>query len=386
MLSSEYDRNMQKSLEYYEQAVKLLEEVYERPETERLALPKEQQVEDGYHALKIKLSESYQRVGVTYYVLGEPTRAIPYALKTMALRQKMVTEACAGQAAWCLTAKPGVPDSLLAVAASLPSQSKDVNEQRDLLSKTYHLVAEVYRALRDLEQSRTYYSRCLSLRQAILEADPRNFVLKGTIAMAMQMYADMNLSLGDARAALQVYEDSVKLTKQLIEVDKDVEYPSLLSMHYYGMGQAYTRQQNPALAQKYFGDSLQIREKLAEPDPNNVKRQMYLMEVLPHCGQHVRAANLAERLRRGREKDLELSFYVARTYAQCAAAASSDAIQRRSYEEKALASLVAAVASGYKDLFKLETNPDLDPIRSLPEFKKLLEKVKAGTAAVAKAL
>ena len=109
------------------------------------------------------------------------------------------------------------------------------------------------------------------------------------------------------------------------------------------------------------------------------------MLVLPHCGKHVQAAELAESLRPGREKDYLFLINVAKCYAQCASAASNDAVLQPRYQQAALAALESSVAQGYKDSLTLETSPDLDPIRQTPEFKKTVQDVKNRAEAVTKA-
>jgi hypothetical protein len=142
---------------------------------------------------------------------------------------------------------------------------------------------------------------------------------------------------------------------------------------------------DPRGAAQHFKECLKIRETLSSKDPANYRKQMDLMLVLPHCGQHQRAAQLAEKLRVGKQKDRELLLTIARCYAQCAAALAGDPTRQQQNEEKALAAMRDAVGQGYKDLISLETDPDLDPVRERPEFQKLLADIKSKQVAAAKA-
>jgi hypothetical protein len=56
-----------------------------------------------------------------------------------------------------------------------------------------------------------------------------------------------------------------------------------------------------------------------------------------------------------------------------AASVSDDPPLRQKYSEQAIDVLMRALKQGYKDLVLLETDPDLQVIRDLPEFKLLMK-------------
>jgi hypothetical protein len=171
------------------------------------------------------------------------------------------------------------------------------------------------------------------------------------------------------------------LLREVAAADKSVEFRKNLAAALYSRGTAARRLNDAAGADKCFRACLQIRNELAARDPRNDRARMDLILVLPHCGEHEQAANLAETLRSGRQNDRELLLIIARCYAQCAAAVSGDTPLAARYKQKALESLKAAVARGYSDIMMLESAPDLDPVRGRPEFKELLEKVKSTVSA-----
>src|SRR5262249_53717169 len=103
-------------------------------------------------------------------------------------------------------------------------------------------------------------------------------------------------------------------------------------------------------------------------------KRMKLIAGLARCGQHQRAAEIAEKLRAG-TADSELLFEAACGYALCAAAVPGEPGLRRSYTDQALGALQEAVTKGYKDAVWIETDPDLDPIRGLPAYKALMAKL-----------
>src|SRR5262249_26644852 len=64
----------------------------------------------------------------------------------------------------------------------------------------------------------------------------------------------------------------------------------------------------------------------------------------------------------------DVLFAVARCYAQCCVAADTDA-EKQDYARKAVEALRAATGKDYKDVFGLETDPDLEPLQAHPEFR-----------------
>src|SRR5439155_24423974 len=54
---------------------------------------------------------------------------------------------------------------------------------------------------------------------------------------------------------------------------------------------------------------------------------------------------------------------------------TNDQVPKSDYADQALAALRQAVASGFKDTKALETNPDLEPLRSYPAYKDFLNQI-----------
>ena len=374
-------RDMKKALSLYQEAVRLRTRVAQVPpdelrrQNDRL-LPS-QRMQPFY--IKLNLSEGWTRVGLTHYFLGDSAQAEGPILKSVALREELVTGLLAGEAAWSLSATPTGPATPLSVAASVPWLSELASEQSQNLARNYHLIGEIYFRLRNLEKSLVYYARCAAVREEALAAHPKDYRLRGDLGQFYEYYGTVHLCLGDTRQALPLYDRSLQLLREVAAADKSVEFRKNLAAALYSRGTAARRMNDAAGADKCFRECLQIRNELAANDPRNDRARMDLILVLPHCGEHEQAARLAEALRTGRQSDRELLLIIARCYAQCAAAVSGDTPLAARYAQKALEALQAAVAQGYSDVMMLETAPDLGPVRARPEFKKLLEKAK-GTA------
>jgi serine/threonine-protein kinase len=377
-LSVQARRDMKKALECYEEALKLRKEIIATPDEERerenKKLPPELWLVP--FLLKLNLSEAYTRVGLTHYFMGDSEKAEAPILESLAIRQRLVTEVLGGEAAWTLSATPMTMGNPLAVVTSTPWMITLASEQRQHLARNYHLLAEIYYHSRNLEKSRDYYGRCVGIREAALKQDPQDFRLRADLAQFYGYYGNMQMGLGSPQDALALFDRSIDLHRAVIAQDKNVQYQRNLAIALYNRGLAALRTKDPAGADKYFRECLQIRTELADKDPTNDVKKMDLMLVLPHCGQHERAAALAEKLRAGKDKDREVLLNIGRCYTHCAAAVNNDTALRGEYEKKALAALTAAVDNGYKDVFALEHDPDLEALRTRPEFRQLTVKIK----------
>jgi hypothetical protein len=106
---------------------------------------------------------------------------------------------------------------------------------------------------------------------------------------------------------------------------------------------------------------------------------MELMTSLAHVGQIDKAAGIADRFSAGPRLDNELRLEIARCYAQCARGAQDgQAARKAGFQLKAIEVLRAAVANGFRDRVDLDTEPDLDPLRSREDFQSLVAKLPLG--------
>jgi hypothetical protein len=105
------------------------------------------------------------------------------------------------------------------------------------------------------------------------------------------------------------------------------------------------------------------------------------MLALARCGEHAEAAAIGRRLLASRPEDAKLYVEVACGLALCAGAARDDAALARGYADEALAALRHAVERGWRDVGRLKVDPDLDPIRDDPGFRRLITELESPAAA-----
>ncbi len=158
---------------------------------------------------------------------------------------------------------------------------------------------------------------------------------------------------------------------------------------HYKLATALLRLGEAKAAATHFGESLGIYELEAKASPQNMVLKKYLMVALARCGNHARAVEIAEAVRKRSPKDEESLFKVACCYALCAAAVApekgsaltpEDRKLQREYAAKAVDALRHAMANDYRDVVSIETEPDLDPIRQEPGLKSLVVDLTNSTA------
>jgi serine/threonine-protein kinase len=385
--------DLKKALTYYQSALKLRKELAAVPLVERMKRNAKLREEDRLtpSVNQLQVSEDYTRVGLTYYFQGESAQAEEPVLKSLGLRENLLKETAQNQALWFMTANPPAGPAALTVAASVPNLVEQIGEMRQNLARNYHLIGEIYFRLKKLAQARVYYQKCEDIREAILRDDeesverlqqigkrrPPDYRLMGDLAEFQQMYGGMLFSLGAPLSDVLPHIDrAIALSRRVLEIDKSVEPQANLAKSLYTRGVVAARTSDRVTAAKCFDECLEIRESLAEKDAKSYLKKLNLLVVLARVGKHQRAAQLAEELRSGHEKNADFLIHAARCYAQYALAVPSNLTLRARYQELALAALQSALQNGYKDIIVLEADPDLDPLRDTSAFKKMINEFK----------
>jgi serine/threonine-protein kinase len=341
-MNLEMRRDLAASLDNYKKALTLREQLYIHPNDAETA-GKRKSVKQG-------LAETYIRVGATVLRMGDPAGARDYFKKAMELRKELANQ--------------------------YPKENDVIQD----LATSYHAVGEMCYQLRETEAGKQYYAECLRMREQLFQANPNDLRLKRQLARwcgTLGELSDRSRAYVEAR---HYHQRSVDLSRELVEIDpKNVDYRRDLGTAYYQLATTYLKLKDSAAADKNYRECLKIRQALADADPQNSRRQMELIGVLPHCGEHEKAAIAAEKLRKSQPKDPEILIAIGCSYACCSAVPSAGHL-KQSYVDKSVEALNQSIALGFKVLSFFEEDPDLDPIRNEPGFLKILEKLKAPKA------
>jgi eukaryotic-like serine/threonine-protein kinase len=333
-MSLELRRDIQTSLDYYQQALALRSAIVNRPPDEKL------------DPIKIRqdLSESHTRVGVTYLRLGEPGRATGYFSDALKIREHLVER-----------------------------QPTNLELQLDV-ARSRTALGEVRFRSRDWTTARDHFAKALEICDRAQQTEPDNPRNKQELANILGNFGVFLLRTADLPEAQKHLTRGQKLMDELVALDAKVaRYQRYLALADYRCGTLARLQNDTAVAERWNRMSLDLRKKLADDDPKSERRQIELLLVQSRTSAHKSVADMATKILQKPNLDREVLVELAQCYSQAAASVSDDSALRQIYINQALDMLKRAFKQGYKDFVVLETEPDLQAIRDLPEFKQLIK-------------
>jgi serine/threonine-protein kinase len=345
--------------EDYKRALTIATDLVEHPGSDKPPLMKRKQV-----------------VADLYYSLGDiaddPVEAREYYTQALARREE-----------W----RKAEPEEVLAITA---------------VGFCYHDLAKAAFHSRDLAAARGYFDQCLKLREETLERQPQSFNAKLLLAFELDRLGDFQVRTGNPEGGKKSLLNAQARFQALLDADpKNEEIKKHLSRATYVLGTAYLRLQNEDLAAQTYAQALQMRRAIAEKDPANKPKQKDYMVNLARCGEYQAAAKKAEEIRKKSSKDVDTLLNLMRCYALCALAVSGPEAQRipaaertrlrEQYAASAASCFEQAVANGFRNVVDVETDPDVDVIRTNPAFERAVHKLResvepAGNKATASAL
>jgi tetratricopeptide (TPR) repeat protein len=243
------------------------------------------------------------------------------------------------------------------------------------LGRSHMALGEIDFRERKWPAAREQFQNALLLAEEIARRYATSPTAKRELANTLGNFGVFELRTGGLADSEKHLARCLTLMKQLADADP----ANALNQRYLGLAHyrlaTLARKRNDAeSAERSNRECLKIREKLA---PASESRQIDLLLVLPRCGQHGRAAELAAKIQSGGKADREVLVDLAQCLAQCAAAADQKELQQR-YVNQAMAVLQEATAKGFNDVTLLETEPDFDALRQDSEFQALIRRLNKG--------
>jgi tetratricopeptide (TPR) repeat protein len=341
-LYEELGRDMKAALADNQEGLRLYEDIYNHPKRDQFALdPK---------VVRRGMAEAYTRVAVSNYRLGDIAAAQDGFRKSYNLRQEL------------LQATPGDP------------------QLKQDLSYSAMALAESSFRLGDPARAEEFYRQTLQWREQRFADKPKDAQVRAELSDVNYMIGEFKLKTGDLAEARKRLERSRELRAALVEGDRhNVVWKRNLAIALYRLGSLADREKNEKTAAECFEASRKLSQQLADADPHNDKRSMELMKSLAHAGQIDKAAGIADRFNAGPRLDNELRLEIAGCYAQCARSTpDGQAVLKAGFLLKAVETLRAAVANGFRDRVLLDTEPDFDPLRTRDDFHALVAKISQG--------
>jgi tetratricopeptide (TPR) repeat protein len=247
-------------------------------------------------------------------------------------------------------------------------------ESRRELAGLYEKLAELNFRMGDPKEGRRFYDRCADLREQVVRERPDSWPAVNDLAMTYNNAGFVHYPQGrDPAGAQEFHRKAVALYAKRVEADPaDHDVKARLATTLYYEATCALHSGDSAGAAAGYRRCLEIRKGLAT-EPKAKMSQVDLMVALARCGEHVEAARIAKALVATPPKNELLYFQAACGYALAAgAAAGSDAPLARRYTASALDCLRKGKERGWADVVSLETDPDLEPIRTDPAFQALL--------------
>ena len=340
--SEELNRDMKATLKYNQDGLKLYEDIDSKPKLDDFPLdPK---------VVRAGLAEAYTRVGVTQYRMGELTAALENYRKAYNLRLKLVDEL------------------------------KDSPRAKQDLSYSMMALAETNFRLGDRTLADDFYRQALEQREAMAKLNPNDLKCLKELGDVLYMIGEFKLRCGDRADARRNLERSRDRRKDVVDREpRNVLLSHDLGLTLYRLGNLADLENDADLARRLYEASLKIREDLAKISEANDRRQTELMLALAHAGQTARALELADRLSAGPNVDREQRVFLAGCYAQVARATPANKVEQvQTALVKAVDAVRTAVREGFRDRVYLETEPDLEPIRTRDDFKQIVAEIRPG--------
>jgi serine/threonine-protein kinase len=256
--------------------------------------------------------------------------------------------------AWCqndigilLFQEGKTPEALTAFEASrrikqrVADQHPGVAEYRRDLAITHHTIGSLLRESGRLAEALAAHEATLAIQRALTEAHPAVTLIQRDLANSLNEAGDVLRLMGRAAEAQASYEQALAILEALFKADPTVsDNHTWLIQGLKGLGASHFAAGRAAEAVTAWRRAVAIGERLRSP---------YDQPLYHLAGCHAflgAAAGVPGSGLAAEEGPVELG--------------------------RAMDTLSRAVAAGYRDVHWMRRDPDLDPLRSRPDFQVLL--------------
>jgi eukaryotic-like serine/threonine-protein kinase len=282
-------------------------------------------------------------------------------------------------------------EQALALRQQLVKATPDATRVQSDLAQSYHDIGEIHRARGRAAEAISAYEQARAIRQKLTENDP--FATQSQRDLA-QSYIDIGYMYQEAgrfAAALESFVQAKAILQKLADAYPAVSrFEGDLAQSDQGIGSIQHLTGHFALALASFERARTVLQKLADANPTLTIFQTRLATNHSQLGmarfQAGRPADAAAELRKAvaimeRLSNLQPSGYELYNLACFRSLLSGiardpgsgmTADDVRGLGEQAVATLRRAVAAGLEDVAFMRKDPDLEPLRSRPDFQMLL--------------
>ena len=257
-----------------------------------------------------------------------------------------------------------------------PAKANDWESRRELAG-LYAELATLTVKLGDRVEGQKLYDRSVLIREQVAAEKPDFWPAQNDLALSYNNQGSMRFPLGgEPKEAREFHRKALDVLRNRARLDPaDFENKQSLGLTLYYEATCALRSGDKDGAAAGYGECLKIFKEL-DTEPTAKLQKAYLMLALARCGDHAGAATIAEALVAIPPKDeaiyVQAACGFALAFGAARAAGGSDPALVRHYIERALECLRAAKNRGFEDVVGLETDTDLEAIRTDPAFQALI--------------
>jgi serine/threonine-protein kinase len=318
--------------------------------------------------LQRKLADSHFDLGVVLIEMGRPADALTHYRKALAINQKLSD------------AHPDVPDLQHELAQCH-------NNAGILLAQLGHA-----------DEALQAHRRALVLRQQLADAHPSLPGYQEELSRSQNNIALLLSQAGHLDESMAAHEKARGIRQKLADAHPGVpDYACNLARTHNHVAMLLLKMGKPAEAMASCQKGLTLQRQLTAAQPKLTTYQIDLARSLTSQGiLQRRAGRVGDAVASWREALALLDrlpaptpdnhYSMALCHALLAAVAADSgagmtAGEGRAAAERAMESLRRAVAAGYADATSMGADPELDALRSRPDFQQLLDRLKKKAAA-----
>jgi serine/threonine-protein kinase len=266
-----------------------------------------------------------------------------------------------------------------------------VPQYRQDVARSYYNLGILLRDLGKPKEAEAAYHDALNIQAQLSAEFPEVPRYRQELAASRNSLGDLLRDRGKRSEAETAYRDALKIQAQLAADSPTVpDYQNELAGTMVTLANLLRRSNAPGAARQLLEQAVPHHEAVLKVDPDNlVYRQFFrnnrqsLAEVLVELREHAAAAETATQLVQAAIDPQNDVYHAARSLARCVPLAERDTrlsdAQRKeraqTYANRAMTTLRQAVQNGYQDTAHMKKDKGLDPLRSRPDFQKLLQQL-----------
>ena len=250
---------------------------------------------------------------------------------------------------------------------AIAKRNQSTPEQTQELASAMNELGILYFHSQRFAEAEPLYRKTITLREQLAAKRP------GTMVHAVEVggsYCNMGhltaLGMKEAQNALEWYQKSISTLTPLLENDSRGTARRFLVNAHEGRAESYRML-------KQYGEAAHDFDRVTSLDPNRTTTRIRRNLMWAKSGEHLKAAADTELL--VEKASAEMLIDLAGIWAQSSTTVKGDIADR--YALRGVRSIREGIGKGYQNVNRLNTDSELEPLRSRTDFNVLLEALKS---------